>query len=353
MNVLDLLENWLQISNKSFSRQASVTAAEIACDCSGLINLAFEKLKLPFPYQLIRPKAVHYYASLQEIGSNKISQLNEGCLLAWRKDILPKSGDTGHVLVTAGKPTLVAKDRYSIPVFDSTKAEGGLAKRYIDLYTDEKGTIIGVKFHKSESKVKRTQIYHHSMVKTRYCFGCGLPRKVCNCGVIDPKLELPPIIILRHPGERKRTLSTVSLIKQRYPNVLVKDGELFSPLRKEHMALLFPSDGLEHAEQSITESDDQYYILLDATWRKAKKILHQNPWLQALPRTSLRPASASQYLLRKVTDEQSLSSVEAFAAVMQDNPLAEMLGGYMQKHIELMGEDIYQKNYKNHLNYKN
>lgn len=326
----------------------------IHCDCSGFIALLFDELKLKKPYGLDRPKAVHYLALLQEVGSDRIDQLQPGNLLAWRKHQLPKSGDTGHVLVVDGLPVEVSNNRFQVSVIDATKKADGLSRRSIELYTDDAGKLIGVRLHlsddKSDAKVKRTAIYHYPIVGGRYCWGCALPPRVCHCAAIEPVLKTPSIVILRHPKERKRTLSTVSLIKQRYPNVLVIEGEEFSPLRLPNLALLFPSDDV--LEPDIAPHAEQTLILIDATWRKAKKILHVNPWLQTLPKVSLSPQNLSSYLLRKVSSEENLSSVEAFAVAAHDKVLVDALKPFMDKHIQLMGRKVYQQNYKKHINYR-
>ena len=307
-------------------------------------------LKIPNPYQCQQPKAVHYFSVLQEIGSNHISQLKSGSILAWRKDVLPKSGDTGHVLLIAGEPENIEDDRYRVCVIDSTKYQEGLAKRYIELHTSKEGKIIGVRLHLHESKVKRTAIYHHPIEAARYCFGCGLPKRVCGCAAISPILTAPPVVILRHSSERKKTLSTVSLIKQRYPAVLVKDGESFDPIRSNNLALLFPGDDADLA--GIDTQSNLTIILIDATWRKARKILQINPWLRSLPKIAIKPEKISNYLLRKVPNAEALSSVEAFAVVMRDAELAESLSDFMSRNIEVMGEHKYRENYQKHLNFK-
>lgn len=351
--ILNTLAKWLTLPNISFSRDSRVSAERITCDCSGLINLLFDALQIPKPYQIKRPKALHYFAVLQEMGSDHIDSLDEGSLLAWRKELVPKSGDTGHVLVVMGSPVLLAPQLYRVPVVDATKLNNGLARREIEVQTDSLGKLVGVRLHLSESKFKRTAMYHQALIGSRFCFGCALPLRACHCGTITPILETPPVVILRHPKERKRTLSTVSLIKQRYPAVLVKEGEVFSPLsssqRGSNFALLFPGDEKEAVEASPDQ--DTTLILIDATWRKAKKILHLNPWLQALPRVTLKPEKISDYRLRKVAGPEALSSVEAFACVMRDSSLGAMFSQFMDRQIALMGEATYQKNYRHYINF--
>ena len=52
-------------------------------------------------------------------------------------------------------------------------------------------------------------------------------------------------------------------------------------------------------------------IVLDATWRKSRKMLHLNPLLQHLPRLALRDTPASRYLIRKAQRPDQLSTLEA------------------------------------------
>jgi DTW domain-containing protein YfiP len=54
-------------------------------------------------------------------------------------------------------------------------------------------------------------------------------------------------------------------------------------------------------------------VLLDATWRKSRKMLYLNPALQTLPRLALEDLPASSYRIRKAHAPHQLSSLEAAA----------------------------------------
>jgi len=355
-----LLERWLNYPQKAFSRNLHLDQQSIDCDCAGLVTLLCTQLSLPTPYRLPQPKAVHYFALIQEVGSNRIDNLTRGCVLAWRKDWPPKSGDTGHILVAVADPVKISEQRYRVSVVDSSRLHNGISCREIELLVDSTGRLTGVRFDVQISKVKCTAIYHHTLFQSRYCLGCGLPLRVCLCHQIEPNLVQPNVIILRHSDERKRTLATVSLIKQRYPSVLVKESELFEPPRRPNLRLLFPSLDIETSasDRSVDDNVDgasphspDTLILIDATWRKAKKILHLNPWLAALPRLALQPVQRSGYLLRRVPAVTALSSVEAFALAMNDQQLLHLLPKMMQQQIAIMGESTYRANYRDYLNF--
>ena len=122
------------------------------------------------------------------------------------------------------------------------------------------------------------------------------------------------------------------------------------------MALLFPiissqtnrrrspaqhkaSDQIKRATRTET------LILLDATWRKAKRILHENSWIADLPRISIKPKSPSGYLLRKVPNDNALSTLEVFAHIQNDEFLQAHFRWFIKKQIELIGRDKYESNY--------
>ena len=52
-------------------------------------------------------------------------------------------------------------------------------------------------------------------------------------------------------------------------------------------------------------------VVLDGTWRKSRKMLYQNPLLQALPRLPLAALPPSRYLIRKAHAPDQLSTLEA------------------------------------------
>lgn len=54
-------------------------------------------------------------------------------------------------------------------------------------------------------------------------------------------------------------------------------------------------------------------ILLDGTWRKAKKMWILNPWLHDLPSWHFQQPPKNQYRMRKTSMEYSLSTLEAAA----------------------------------------
>ena len=52
-------------------------------------------------------------------------------------------------------------------------------------------------------------------------------------------------------------------------------------------------------------------IIIDGTWRKSRKILIKNPYLQTLPRLVLQDLPAGQYTIRKARKPHQLATLEA------------------------------------------
>lgn len=58
-------------------------------------------------------------------------------------------------------------------------------------------------------------------------------------------------------------------------------------------------------------------VMLDATWRKSRKMLHLNPVLQTLPRLDLGAVPMSRYAIRKAQRPHQLSTLEAAVLALQ------------------------------------
>ena len=84
--------------------------------------------------------------------------------------------------------------------------------------------------------------------------------------------------------------------------------------------LLFPSDSLtlsSEYQQRKNPNKKQLFILLDATWQEAKKMVNKSPWLKALPCLELTPTEASRYHLRRNQNQGNLCTCEAGIEVFE------------------------------------
>ena len=129
--------------------------------------------------------------------------------------------------------------------------------------------------------------------------------------MIDNKF---PIIVLRHTSEAGHALNTVNILKKSLKQISVFDGEVFDEkLIPENSCLIYPGEDSDSLE-SIDTNKKPHLVLLDGSWKKTKKILYLNPWLNKLPKVSL-PTQNSRYYLRK-QKENGFSTLEAVCSTL-------------------------------------
>jgi DTW domain-containing protein YfiP len=87
--------------------------------------------------------------------------------------------------------------------------------------------------------------------------------------------------------------------------------------------LLYPAtDYTGHARPAaldaaqLTDPAQLRLVVLDATWRKSRKMLHLSPLLQGLPRLSLDASGQSRYRIRKAHKPGQCSTLEATCAAL-------------------------------------
>jgi DTW domain-containing protein YfiP len=90
-----------------------------------------------------------------------------------------------------------------------------------------------------------------------------------------------------------------------------------------YTVLLYPpTEYPDHAKPAVLDAgrlNDPALVrlvVLDATWRKSRKMLHQSPALQALPRLALEDVPEGRYAIRKAHRPGQLSTLEATCAAL-------------------------------------
>ncbi|HEY7884023.1 MAG TPA: tRNA-uridine aminocarboxypropyltransferase [Cellvibrionaceae bacterium] len=97
------------------------------------------------------------------------------------------------------------------------------------------------------------------------------------------------------------------------------DALLLKHIQQYRSALVYPA-----AEQESDKAAHlQHYIIIDATWQQAQKMLNQSPYLFHLPRVSLA-AEKSAYQLRRNQRSQGLCTSETVAQLMRIHGQTEL-----------------------------
>lgn len=152
--------------------------------------------------------------------------------------------------------------------------------------------------------------------KRRVCDGCGRPEKVCLCSHLTT-LNLPfDLVIWQDPDEAKHPLSSAPLIRRMalQSNLLVGDEfsfeDVFSDSSHDQVALLYPLKNVTPLSMAVAHQSIRKVLVLDGTWRKVRRLLILNPWLNDLLCLTLTPDFQSRYL-RKSAQDDGVSTLEA------------------------------------------
>lgn len=170
--------------------------------------------------------------------------------------------------------------------------------------------------------------------KRARCPACLRAVSSCICRWIAPVSHAVEVLILQHPLEVHNAKGSARLLHLSLPNSRMLTGEQFAPdvlaglLAGKHNVLLYPDTPGDRSlgiapppaldPATLLDPTQLRLVVLDATWRKSRKMLYLNPPLQQLPRLPLRDTPASHYLIRKAHAPDQLSTLEATCyALMQ------------------------------------
>lgn len=177
--------------------------------------------------------------------------------------------------------------------------------------------------------------------KRPHCKRCHVPLTRCLCAICPSNLKLPfPIVVFQHPDEENHYLNTVRLLKLSCDQitVIITHSPKLSDLDPSYQwYLLFPGDGARKISQIKNEliNKKMGLVILDGTWKKTKKFLFENIFLQHLPRLSLENSYETIYELRKCDRHNFLSTLEAFSYLLIEDQQIE-LGNELIQRMKIM-----------------
>ncbi|MGZ0702174.1 tRNA-uridine aminocarboxypropyltransferase [Pseudomonas piscis] len=190
------------------------------------------------------------------------------------------------------------------------------------------------------------------------CERCLRPAGHCLCPLIPQLPSRTRVLVLQHPSEANHALNTARLAALGLDNAELKVGEVFEDLAQllecpgYQARLLFPADDAQPLQAYAPSQEPMLLVVPDGTWRKARKLLHLNPLLAALPRVTLEAAPVSRYRLRKAPGPDALSTLEAIVEALQTleaptsfEPLLRPFDALIEGQIAAMGTETYQRNH--------
>lgn len=175
------------------------------------------------------------------------------------------------------------------------------------------------------------------------CPHCGKVEPLCICDTLEPMENRIEVVILQHPQEQDRVLSTARLTALLLKNSVLKIGLSWPSLSKilgrtvdpARWAILYLGSAKvadlaadrdilaidrkgqpEHHQRAILE-DIEGIVVLDGTWSQAKALWWRNAWMLKCQRVILGPSRPSLYgKLRKEPRRDGLSTIEATAMLL-------------------------------------
>lgn len=159
------------------------------------------------------------------------------------------------------------------------------------------------------------------------CDGCRMPKDYCICQYRTEVASNAVFWVLMHTEEVNKPTNTARLIGDTLPETRVFPWFRMQP-PEELLALLadptyqpfiiFPDDQPDYLHRVVEfeparqgqESRRPAFILLDGTWRQARRMFRKSPWLDHLPVLPLRTSQKTDYRLRKPASEQHLCTAE-------------------------------------------
>jgi DTW domain-containing protein YfiP len=193
--------------------------------------------------------------------------------------------------------------------------------------------------------------------KRARCVVCLRAQSACICRWIRPVAAEASLLVLQHPLEVGNAKNSARLLHLCVSGSALAVGETFEPAALEARlhadgrtpVLLYPDTAGDPALPAAPPfvsmpAQALRLVVLDATWRKSRKMLYLNPPLQRLPRLALREVAPSGYRIRKAHAPHQLSSLEAAAlalAQLEGNeekfrPVFEAFEGFVEQQAAFM-----------------
>ena len=188
-----------------------------------------------------------------------------------------------------------------------------------------------------------------SQTKRKICNTCQRPKKVCFCSHLVNLNNKTKVLIIQHPKEVGHPFNTGEIVALCLSNVElavaeILDENLIDKIRNFNSVLLYPDRNKDTELDSDAASDGlisetnnrevEQLVVLDASWRKSKRMLFANSCLQKLPRLSLDGYEKSQYHIRRTATKGALSTIEsithALSMIEPDNNFEPLLKPFYQ-----------------------
>ena len=183
-----------------------------------------------------------------------------------------------------------------------------------------------------------------------YCSRCAYPEKTCLCDAIVEMRCKTRLVILQHPSEAKHAKNTARLVKLVIPETELVVGETADDFRDVRGRLkmdsgtvvLYPAPVSTPLAEAVDRESVETLIIIDGTWRKAKKMWLENTWLHDLRVCHLNAVSSSAYSIRSTSVVGGMASIEAVAhglELLGETTVQPLWNAFMAMQKQWPGQD--------------
>lgn len=128
------------------------------------------------------------------------------------------------------------------------------------------------------------------------------------------------IILLTHQRELSKPTNTGRLVMDVCADKVKEivwarrepDAQLLVLAQAQQLVLLHPG-----GDTDLPIASSQYYVVVDATWQQAQKILNQSPYLFTAPKLAIEPCQPSQFSLRRNQRDNGLCTAEVVVELLR------------------------------------
>ncbi|MGM0633844.1 MAG: tRNA-uridine aminocarboxypropyltransferase [Pseudomonadota bacterium] len=185
----------------------------------------------------------------------------------------------------------------------------------------------------------------------RQCPSCLRPLVACYCGQLQAITNRWPVCIFQHPRESGHALGTARIAHLGLSDcdLRVLDG----PVGPRPDDILIYPDATSRPLADRAGSVPGRLLFIDASWRKSRRVLHEQQALAELPRYHLEPDAPSRYRIRREPAPGFLSTLEAVVLALETverapgryRPLLGVMDWMVDQQIRHMGEAVYRRHY--------
>lgn len=183
---------------------------------------------------------------------------------------------------------------------------------------------------RQQQLLKTTKPFNARGSRVIRCDGCLLPQADCLCAKVPAPCAKSAFLFLMYTGECFKPSNTGRLIadvaSESFAYVWDRtqpDPELLALLTNPRYQpyVVFPHE-YSQAERCVSHVDTAtdkipLFIMLDGTWREAKKMFSKSPYLDGFPVLGISPSHSSNYVLREAAHLHQLCTAEVGIAVLE------------------------------------